>query len=36
MRSWRASAFVFGGPPGEYQDSFKTAWESLLLRATEN
>jgi integrase len=26
-----ASAFVFGGPEGEYQDSFKTAWESLLL-----
>jgi hypothetical protein len=27
------SAFVFGGPEGEYQDSFKTASESLLLRA---
>ena len=27
------SAFVFGSPEGEYQDSFKTAWESLLLRA---
>ncbi|MCC7241011.1 MAG: site-specific integrase [Acidobacteria bacterium] len=29
----KASAFVFGNPEGEYQDSFKTAWESLLLRA---
>lgn len=28
-----ASAFVFGSAMGEYQDSFKTAWESLLLRA---
>ena len=28
-----ASAFVFGSAEGEYQDSFKTAWESLLLRA---
>ena len=27
------SAFVFGSPPGEFQDSFKTAWESLLLVA---
>lgn len=27
------SAFVFGSPEGEYQDSFKTAWESPLLRA---
>ena len=27
------SAFVFGSPEGDYQDSFKTAWESLLLRA---
>jgi len=27
------SAFVFGGQEGEFQDSFKTAWESLLLRA---
>ena len=24
---------MFGGPEGEFQDSFKTAWESLLLRA---
>jgi integrase len=29
----KPSAFVFGGPEGEYQESFKTAWESLLLRA---
>jgi integrase len=29
----KASAFVFGGPEGDYQESFKTAWESLLLRA---
>jgi len=29
----KASAFVFGAPEGDYQDSFKTAWESLLLRA---
>ena len=28
-----ASAFVFGSPEGDYQDSFKTAWESLLFRA---
>ncbi len=27
------SAFVFGSPSGEYLDSFKTAWESLLLVA---
>ena len=27
------SAFVFDSPEGEYQDSFKTAWESLLLQA---
>jgi integrase len=27
------SAFVFGSPDGEFQDSFKTAWESLLLLA---
>jgi integrase len=27
------SAFVFGSPEGEYVDSFKTAWESLLLIA---
>ena len=26
-------AFVFGSPEGEFQDSFKTAWESLLLVA---
>lgn len=25
--------FVFGSPDGEFQDSFKTAWESLLLVA---
>jgi integrase len=25
--------FVFGSPAGEFQDSFKTAWESLLLVA---
>lgn len=29
----KASAFVFGSPEGDYQESFKTAWESLLLRA---
>lgn len=29
------TAYVFGGPDGEYHDSFKTAWESLLLRAYE-
>jgi len=28
-----ASAYVFGGPEGEYQESFRTAWESLVLRA---
>lgn len=27
-------AFVFGSPDGEFQDSFKTAWEFLLLVAT--
>ena len=27
------NAFVFGSPDGEFQDSFKTAWESLLLVA---
>jgi integrase len=27
------SAFVFGGPDGEFQACFRTAWESLLLRA---
>lgn len=27
------SAYVFGGPEGDYQDSFRTAWESLVLRA---
>ena len=27
------SAFVFGSSAGEYVDSFKTAWESLLLVA---
>jgi integrase len=27
------SAFVFGSPDGQFQDSFKTAWESLLLVA---
>ena len=26
-------AFVFGSPEGEFQDSFKTAWESLVLVA---
>jgi integrase len=26
-------AYVFGSPDGEFQDSFKTAWESLLLVA---
>ena len=26
-------ASVFGAPDGEFQDSFKTAWESLLLVA---
>jgi integrase len=26
-------AFVFGSPDGEFQDSFTTAWESLLLVA---
>src|SRR5262245_12509463 len=28
-----ASAYVFGGPEGEYQESFRTAFESLVLRA---
>ena len=28
-----ASGFVFGSPAGEYVESFKTAWESLLLLA---
>jgi hypothetical protein len=27
------NAFVFGSPDGEFQDSFKTAWESFLLVA---
>ena len=27
------SVFVFGSDEGEFQDSFKTAWESLLLVA---
>lgn len=27
------NAFVFGSPPGQFQASFKTAWESLLLVA---
>ena len=27
------NAFVFGSPAGEFQNSFKTAWESLLLVA---
>jgi len=27
------SVFVFGSPEGEYQDSFRTAWESLVPRA---
>jgi integrase len=27
------NAFVFGSPEGDYQDSFKTAWESLALLA---
>lgn len=27
------NAFVFGSPEGEFQDSFKTAWESLVLVA---
>jgi integrase len=29
-------AFVFGTPEGEFQDSFKTAWESLQLVAHEH
>ena len=29
------SAFVFGSPAGAYADSFKTAWESLLLVGTD-
>ena len=32
-KSLGPSAFVFGSPAGEYVDSFKTAWESLLLVA---
>lgn len=28
------SAFVFGSSAGEYVDSFKTAWESMLLLAS--
>jgi integrase len=28
-----SNGFVFGSPDGEFQDSFKTAWESLLLVA---
>jgi hypothetical protein len=27
------NAFVFGSPDAEFQNSFKTAWESLLLVA---
>jgi integrase len=27
------NAYVFGSPDGDFQDSFKTAWESLLLVA---
>ncbi|MBL8142955.1 MAG: site-specific integrase [Acidobacteria bacterium] len=27
------AAFVFGGPDGTFQESFRTAWESLVLRA---
>ena len=27
------NSYVFGTPDGEFQDSFKTAWESLLLVA---
>ncbi len=27
------NAYVFGGPDGEFQASFRTAWESLVLRA---
>ena len=29
----RARAYVFGTPNGEYQESIRTAWESLLLVA---
>jgi integrase len=29
-------AFVFGSPDGEFQESFKTAWESLVLVAYEH
>ena len=32
-KSLGPSAFVFGSPAGEYAESFKTAWESLLLVA---
>jgi hypothetical protein len=32
-KSLGPSAFVFTSPAGEYVDSFKTAWESLLLVA---
>lgn len=32
-KSLGPAAFVFGGPESEFQDSFKTAWESRLLRA---
>jgi integrase len=32
-RSLGPSAFVFGSPAGEYTETFKTAWESLLLVA---
>ena len=28
------NAFVFGSPDGEFQDSFKTAWESLCWSLT--
>lgn len=27
------AAYVFGGPDGEFQASFRSAWESLILRA---
>lgn len=27
------TAYVFGGPDGEFQASFRSAWESLILRA---
>src|SRR5207245_1289374 len=32
-KSLGPNAFVFDSPAGEYVDSFKTAWESLLLVA---